>query len=148
MKHSIMFFALLLAAFGAQAQQAISAAGATATTEAGSLSYTVGQPVAATAVGLNIGVQQTFVVTELHIDGVEPLAVSVYPNPTTSVVKVEAESATTLRYTLFSVNGNVLMQGTLGATAEVNLSSLPTGAYLLRLDSDSGRQSNYRIIKR
>jgi hypothetical protein len=71
----------------------------------------------------------------------------VYPNPTINFLNIEFESEG--NYSLFSIDGKqVLQSGILQSNnTTINISSLTTGMYLLRVVTDEGNIITKRIIK-
>lgn len=153
--------ALGLSATSAFCQSAFPTMGGDISGNGGSLSYTVGQLAVsfdkqrstnAEYVKLSLfeGVQQTYSVTELSIDGVAQIAVKVNiaPNPTTDKIKVMLESPVdNLYFELYTMSGNLLQKDKFsGAEQIVDMSSLPSGSYLLRVVAEK-MENNYRIIK-
>lgn len=152
---------LLLMGIYANGQSAFPALGGDVTNGNGSLSYTVGQLETQSATtrvanaervsaSIHEGVQQTYSIEELKIDGVAGLdfEVTLYPNPTADNVTIRtANTAESLRYELFSIEGKRLQEGTLaGEEHTVEMKDYPSGSYLLRI-SVAGRENNYRIVK-
>ena len=81
----------------------------------------------------------------------EPIAdvVKIYPNPSPTIFRVElAQSTATAQYWVINTQGQLLRKGTLAASPDtaLDLSSLATGTYVLRLQTDHG-SSHYRLIK-
>jgi hypothetical protein len=102
---------------GLQAQEAVIAAGGTASGSGGSLSYSVGQVVNSTNTGANgsvtQGLQQPFEIS--IITGIEDareidLNVDAFPNPTSDYLNLDIENHdnTNLSYQLFDMQGKVL----------------------------------------
>ena len=118
--------ALLLVSVYANGQSAFPALGGDVSNGNGSLSYTVGQLETHSATtrvtnaervsaSIHEGVQQTYSIEELKIDGVAGLdfEVTLYPNPTADNVTIRtANTAESLRYELFSIEGRRLQEGT------------------------------------
>jgi len=72
---------------------------------------------------------------------------SVFPNPTSDVVNVIGFNETkTMAYELFTIDGKRIQSGML-ENAQVHLSGLPKGMYLLQLSSD-GKTETKKIIKK
>jgi hypothetical protein len=111
---------LLSIGLTAQAQQAIVAAGGTASGTGGTVSYSIGQVVYTTATGSNgsvaQGVQQTYEITT--VTGIEEakgisLEVSAYPNPTTDHLTLTVGTSISfndqpMSYKLLDMNGKVI----------------------------------------
>jgi hypothetical protein len=161
MKKTLLLAALLLTGLSVNAQETLSTTGGDAESNTCSVSYTVGQMAVKTAyervtngerMSANVreGVQQTYSVEELKIEGAEPFGfnIKVYPNPTTDNVTVSLDKAVEgMHYELYDVDGRLLQKETM-RTAEhsIDMRDYPSGAYLLRIISDKATQP-YRIVK-
>jgi len=74
--------------------------------------------------------------------------ISVGPNPTTGIFKVNNAQNIFSTISILDVAGKVLHQATLGKGINFfSLASLPAGTYLLRLYSDGGQTRYQKIIK-
>ena len=76
--------------------------------------------------------------------------IKVFPNPTTHSLQVEREyGSKTLYARLTDINGKVILRRDIhGLAANIDLSWLAGGLYILRLSDGSKRFQNYRIQKR
>ena len=87
----------------------------------------------------------------VRIDDIEPLSCSLnlYPNPTTKSFTLECdETVSPLHYSLYTLSGQLLHEGTFQQQTSVNVSSLPSGHYMLRVEDKEKNQSNvYKVIK-
>lgn len=161
MKYSITLVVLLLASVSTKAQETFATTGGDATGTSSSISYTVGQmsimtgyervtAVENASANVREGVQQTYSVEELKIDGAEPFSfdVKVYPNPTTDNITIRLEqSVTGMRYELYGANGQLLQKESIDSNEQtIDMGEYAAGAYLLRIMGDTASQS-YRIIK-
>ena len=160
-RNAFVLIALMLTGGCLMAQSTFGVTGGNVKGASGSLSYTMGQFAIETAYGkvtnascvaasLREGVQQTYTVEELRIDGVQPLDfdVTVYPNPTADNVTVSlGNDIPDMRYELYSIDGKLLQKGRLlGAEQDIEMRDYAAGGYVLRLTA--GRSSNsYRIVK-
>jgi len=78
----------------------------------------------------------------LKITNTHP-AVRVYPNPASSLLTIETEQTTHVNYGIYSLTGQLQMQGKLqGETTTININSLPKGIYLLKIS-----EHTVKIIK-
>lgn len=161
MKKTLLLAALLLTGLSLKAQETFATIGGDATGTSSSISYTVGQMAIMTdyervtavenaSANVREGVQQTYSVEELKIEGVEPFSfdIKVYPNPTTDNVTVSlGKTVADMHYELYDVDGRLLQKETM-RTAEhsIDMRDYPSGAYLLRIISDKATQP-YRIVK-
>ena len=152
---SAAFF--LLGLGGLQAQEAPIASGGEATGTGGTASYAVGQIVYATDTGANgsvaKGVQQPFeisVLTGINELGIT-LGVSVYPNPTTTFLRlqIESEKVENLSYQLVDLQGKIISSKKVSAnTANITMENLPKAAYFLRINNNLQTVKIFKIIKR
>ncbi|ESU27029.1 hypothetical protein FLJC2902T_23700 [Flavobacterium limnosediminis JC2902] len=72
---------------------------------------------------------------------------SIYPNPFTTTFKIENQEQIS-QYTLFDVTGKQLIKTTEKSELDTQTSKLNSGMYLLQLDFENGKSSNYKIIKK
>lgn len=70
---------------------------------------------------------------------------SVAPNPVTDRLQISGPTGS-WEYKLFTLDGRTLDRGQTQSGEQLDLSSYPTGLYLLELASDAGRQS-FKIVK-
>lgn len=97
----------------------------------------------------NEGVSPRGIVQE-YDDKVPEFLLSVYPNPTSDVLHIEIKDGenATATVTIFSLNGKRLLtqEVAVGTTATLDLSSLPSDAYILQCRSGKCEESQ-KIIK-
>lgn len=166
MKIHLSFLLLLLLSsspFALHAQVATVSMGGHVTGSEGELTVSLGQCATQTlydtAVTVNVrtasiteGVLQPYLSFELnHIDDLEPLSclINLYPNPTTESFTLESdETVTPLHYTLYSLSGQLLLEDSFLQQTSVNVSNLPSGHYMLRIENKEKNQLNvYKVIK-
>jgi hypothetical protein len=155
----IGFTVLLLLCLGIttlKAQQSANAAGGDATGTGGSASYSVGQVAYTSVTGSNgssnQGVQQPY---EFFVTGIDDykdisLTVTVFPNPTQSVVnlKVESTAFENLSFQLYTVNGQLLASSKITeALTTIPMQALAAGPYLLRVVNSEKPLKSFTIIK-
>lgn len=70
----------------------------------------------------------------------------VYPNPTTSVIHLLHQSGT-LNYKLLGIDGKMIQNGKT-IDNEINITPLPSGLYLLHLQTEDGKVIVKKIIKK
>lgn len=161
MKKTLLLAALLLTGLSLKAQETFATIGGDATGTSSSISYTVGQMTIMTAcervtavenasANVREGVQQTYSVDELKIEGAEPFNfdIKVYPNPTTDNITVSLERAVAgMRYELYGANGQLLQKEIISSVEQaIDMGEHAAGAYLLRVVDETASQS-YRIVK-
>jgi len=70
----------------------------------------------------------------------------IYPNPTDGVITISGVS-TNLSYELFSVTGNLVVSGAVGATQTLDFSSVQAGIYFIKIkDNDTGNIVTKKLI--
>ena len=148
--------ALLMGAAHCHAQTAVATAGG----EAGTMSFTVGQPfveVAESEAGsLTPGVQQTYTITVIGdntglSDSQITLVAEVYPNPVADRLnlRVGDTDITNLRYTLTDNNGRTLASADIADTqTAIEMSSLVQGVYFLRVTDGETALKTFKIVKK
>lgn len=160
-RKTFLFTALTLVCVSIMAQSTFGITGGDVRGANGSMSYTMGQPAVMTAyskvtnasakaANLREGVQQTYTIEELKIDGVQVLNfdVSVYPNPTADKITVSiGNDVQDMSYELYSIDGKLLKKGRFqGSEQNIEMRDYASGSYVLRLSL--GRSENsYRIVK-
>lgn len=78
-------------------------------------------------------------------DAVNAHLYTLYPNPAREVLNV-SNLRGAANFTINSIEGRKVLSGTTDATSPVNLSSLPTGLYLITLETD-GQKTIKKFIK-
>jgi hypothetical protein len=153
-----LFFigSLVLFSFkNAKAQQVISSAGSFCQNSSGALSYTLGEVVIDTwAIG-NTTVTQGFQQPKIIVTVIRELSdlnfsIMAYPNPTADIVKLKAEKERpgSLEYTLYNLNGKLLLKGRLGnGESEISLQPFSMGTYLLKILLNSKEVKDFKIEK-
>jgi len=151
---------LLLPFFGLKAlnaQESILTTGGNASSEGGSVSYSVGQVFYLTHQGDNgsvaQGVQQPYEISV--VSGIEEsygitLQVSAFPNPTSDylVLRVENYNRENLSYQLFDLSGKLLERGRVGEDlTTINMLNRTPALYLLRVLDSNKEIKTFKIIK-
>jgi hypothetical protein len=147
---------LILFSFkNAKAQQVIAPAGSFFQSSSGALSYTLGEVVVDTwAVG-NTAFTQGFQQPKIIVTVIRELpdlnfSIMAYPNPTADIVKLKAEKerSGSLEYTLYNLNGKLLLKGRLGnGESEISMEPFTTGSYLLKIFFNDKEMKAIKIIK-
>jgi hypothetical protein len=141
----------------AQAQQAPTATGGSASGSGGSVNYSVGQIACTThfsATGsVAQGVQQPYeisVVTSIKEGNRIHLNLSVYPNPTSDFLTLKVDDAhmEDLSYQLCDVTGKLVEDKKItSAEMSISMLSLPDAAYFLKVVSNTTEIKVFKIIK-
>ncbi len=72
----------------------------------------------------------------MSVGELNQLAVNVYPNPVHSTLTIRLQNATSGTFELFDLSGKMILSGSLtGSSNTIDLSSLSSGTYLLKLNS-------------
>ncbi len=136
----------------AEAQTTVTVTGG----EAGTMSFTVGQPFYQTATSdagsLAAGVQQAYAIS--IVDGIENSQISleaeVFPNPVVDRLNLRVENTAdaTLRYMLTDNNGRTLASdGIADVQTAIDMTLYVQGAYFLRVDDGERVVKTFKIIK-
>ncbi len=145
----------LLLILAAKAQSVIGSNGGGGVVGTMYIDYTVGEAMISTVRNttntINQGFHQsTFVVTAVR-ETFEAGAVTVFPNPTTSILQIEFKTLElkNLRISLHDELGrSILTSKADAATWQTNLSGLGSGYYLLTVtDSKNLKTSSFKILK-
>jgi hypothetical protein len=145
--------ALLMGTAHCYAQTAVTTAGG----EAGTMSYSVGQPfvgVAESNAGsLTAGVQQAYAITV--VDGIEntkiSLSAEVFPNPVADRLNLRVDNldSATLRYTLTDNNGRTIATDIIvDALTAIEMDNLVQGIYFVYVTDGETLLKTFKIVKK
>ncbi len=153
-KTSILIIILFLIPLLALSQESINAAGASAKTAEGSISFSLGQigynSAYSESGSINMGVQQAYQVTTVSVDDEWATDISLFPNPAIDRIYINTDpaSAPGMRYQLFDMQGNLLKSGRLeDAVTPVSLGSLAAATYFIRITDTNRKSKTFQIIK-
>jgi lysyl endopeptidase len=74
------------------------------------------------------------------------ISLIIYPNPTEGILNISGVTAP-LSYELFSVTGNLVVSGAVGATQTLDFSSVQAGIYFIKIkDNDTGNIVTKKLI--
>jgi hypothetical protein len=154
----MMLYALSL---GAQSlkQDVISSAGGFNVASGGtiSISWTLGETIIPTFASqdgsliLTHGFQQKIIITTEVENILEPISVTIYPNPASEVINIKFDTPVDGEIIFFLINnqGGMAKTGKIEAATtnkEINMQDLPSGIYYLRLTK--GNLVNvYKVVK-
>jgi Secretion system C-terminal sorting domain len=156
----ILFTMLLTLSVGAQVkQEVIASAGGfnVATGNTISISWTLGETIIPTFTSqdgsliLTHGFQQKLIITAVEENIVNPVKITVYPNPTSEIINLEFDTPTDGEFSLylFNAQGKMVKTDQIGISTinkEINMQDLPAGIYYLRLIK--GKLVNvYKVVK-
>lgn len=123
-----------------------------------SISWTLGEPVIATAVSTDVTLTQGFQQPDYNVVLVEhvsnpQLDVNVFPNPTTGLLNIQwtGKPDANATISLFDMSGKQIINQqvvTGNATGSVNISELANASYVLKIVAkDLTFSKEYRIVK-
>lgn len=76
-----------------------------------------------------------------------PVQASIYPNPTTGLIRIDLEGPGNTEYQILDLNGRVHARGVLNETGQVDLSGWANGIYIIHLINENGVPGYAKIIK-
>jgi hypothetical protein len=152
MKKMTLTLCLLFAVNFMFAQEVISTQGESYSNANGSIDFTIGEVVTNTGTdGVNDitqGFHQTnwrFLSVESHVPNYEA---TIFPNPTSELLNINASAFKDLSYTLYDLQGKLVMQDKLSSEqTSVQVSQLVPGAYTLRLNNETQNLKTFKLIK-
>lgn len=83
--------------------------------------------------------------TTMGVSDVNAANVTVYPNPATNFVKATVKSGEVSAMTVFNMNGQVVASA---KAASVNVSALPAGVYVVKVQDTNGNVSTSKVVKK
>ena len=87
-------------------------------------------------VGYAIKVITEYIISRDTINELKQNVVSIYPNPTSSILNIEVKEQTQI--TIVNVLGDVVLTQTINGLSKMDVSNLTTGVYFIQ-DSKSGQ---------
>lgn len=151
MYRSILFTLFLSSSSYFYGQEVISTAGNTYNNGGVNLYWTIGETIIATEDDGNNILTQGFHQPQITISIVEetiPTLFSIYPNPATNQVTIEARKAINSSATLTDLNGKTIQSFSLNQLiTHINIEYYSTGIYLLTI-KENDTINTYKIIKK
>ena len=155
MRNTLLLLSIILS-FSLYAQNSVNSAGAEATGQGGSLSYSVGQVFQSSsnssASSVSAGVQQAYevsVVTKVSETKFN-IEASVYPNPTTDFLILSlSDIEENYTYQLTDINGKQLNTGLINNTkTKLDFSSYVSGTYFINIARHANSNiKTFQVIK-
>ena len=68
------------------------------------------------------------------VETIESDHIRIYPNPATTFLRISSDRNSDSRYQIFSIDGRLLMSGVCKQEETINISRLPKGLYLIKVD--------------
>lgn len=82
-------------------------------------------------------VEETVTVdSQLGIDAAQSNGVSIYPNPTTSILTINATGS--FNYTVIALNGEVVTNGNGNASVTISFDEMAAGTYMIKIETSNG----------
>lgn len=152
MKRGTLLLCSLCTAAGLNAQEVMSTQGESYSTANGNIDFTIGEVIISTGTNgtntLTQGFHQTnwnFVGLEDHSPGYQ---VSIFPNPSSDVLNIQAEMFENVSYRLYDAQGKLVLQDLLSAElTPIRVIDLPVGSYSLTLTSEREILKTFKLIK-
>ncbi|NML69845.1 T9SS type A sorting domain-containing protein [Chryseobacterium sp. RP-3-3] len=156
---SIHCFFLILFTFSVSilnAQSTVLATGTNASGSNGSVSYSVGQTTylyKGASSQILEGVQQAYEITTLSASETvsKQEGILLYPNPVRDYLYIDFTSAPYKgsECQLFDAQGKLIKKGVISQSkSELDLSSLPSAAYILRINQNGENLKTFKVIKK
>ncbi len=152
MKRSTLLWCSLFTTASLSAQEVISSQGESYSNANGSIDFTIGEVIINTATDGSNTLTQGFHQTNWNFVGLDDhspsFQVSVFPNPSSDVLNVQAEMFENINYALYDANGKLVLQNLLSAElTPINASDLPIGSYSLTLATEANILKTFKLIK-
>jgi len=134
-------------------QHIVSSNGASLKNAVGQIDYTIGEPVVQFLVKSDCMVSQGYHQPAISIIEVRHLNLDfiaeVFPNPTTSVLKLKLEEFEGVSYQLFNADGKALRTSVISNNiTSIDVEDYANGYYTVRLiDSDNKKLKSYKFLK-
>lgn len=157
MKKLVTFLFLTAVFYTMQAQQleAFTAAGTSAVSPDGTLSWTVGEFVAETYISTATGkaltqgiLQPNFIISSMVETTNTDFAVHLYPNPAVTHIILETLPTEGMAYQLYDISGNTLESNKIESDkTEISFEGLPASSYFIKISINNEVQKTYKIVK-
>ena len=148
----LLLLGLLAIINSVHSQEVVSTQGETYSSPNAIIDFTVGEVVINTVSDGTNNITQGFHQTNWNFLGLENHTPSfeaiIYPNPTEDVLKIRTSTFEKVTYTLYDVQGKLVMQDRLSAEqTPIQVSQLAPGSYSLTLNNDTQKLKTFKLIK-
>lgn len=142
----------LASAIGVSAQEVVSTQGDTYSNSNATLSFTIGETVINTATDGITTLTQGFHQSKWTFVGLKDYSpnyeVIIFPNPTEDVLNIKTEQHENVSYTLYDLQGKLVLQNQLTAVqTPIQVSHLAPGSYSLILNDKTKVLKTFKLIK-
>jgi|AntRauMFilla1563_2_1112583.scaffolds.fasta_scaffold08693_3 hypothetical protein len=151
----VTLLCLFLNSISIYSQQAFNSIGASYSSNAGSLTYSVGEIILdfkpSTAGSVSEGIiqpQEIFSALNTDYNAIS-LQYKVYPNPTSDFLQLTLDNTLdNLRYELIDISGRIISKKTIRSKKTIiNLKNISVGFYFLKLTRNNQLIKNFKLIK-
>ena len=151
MKTLLLFGALTLS-LNSLGQEVVSTQGDSYSNASGNIDFTIGEVIINTGTDGTNDLTQGFHQTNWNFLGMEDFVpnyeVNIFPNPTSDVLNIKTSTFENVTYTLYDVQGKLVMQDILSAEqTPIQVSQLAPGSYSLTLNNDTQKLKTFKLIK-
>lgn len=147
-KISIALFSLITSISFAQEQNVLGNSGGYTESANGSITWTVGEVVITTIESPDNHVTQGFNQSNINFVSVEDLSekitLTVFPNPTTDYINVEASKKT--KMSIYDSSGKFVKSVSVEKEDQVDLSELTSGTYILMFERNNKKVKSVKIL--
>lgn len=148
---SLFFFCFCAYGFS---QSNVLSSGKDSSSTSGKSTYSVGlihyKEASGTGGTSSTGSQIALEVTQtLNLDNNNLVSLSIYPNPTSSVLNINVKTENSYQYTLTDLTGKQVLSGAVSnLESKVDLSGLNSAIYILNIKQNNNTIESYKIVKK
>lgn len=157
MRKILILFCVLMTGIGAFAQSAVTASGGEASGNSGNLSYSIGQTFCSANAGaieqINEGVQQPYEIYDVtYVQSAisEEILLSAFPNPTSDylTLRIESDDIEGFDFAMYDISGKEILQKRVTSSeTSLDMNSLPTATYFVRVTKQNREVKTFKIVK-
>ncbi len=152
MKINTLVLFSFFASLAVSAQEVVSTQGESYSNASANIDFTIGEVIIATGTDGTNDLTQGFHQTNWNFLGVEDHApnyeATIFPNPTEDVLNIRTSTFENVTYTLYDVQGKLVMQDILSAEqTPIQVSQLAPGSYSLTLNNQTQNLKTFKLVK-
>ncbi len=152
MKINTLVLFSFFASLAVSAQEVVSTQGESYSNASANIDFTIGEVIIATETDGTNDLTQGFHQTNWNFLGVEDHApnyeATIFPNPTEDVLNIRTSTFENVTYTLYDVQGKLVMQDILSAEqTPIQVSQLAPGSYSLTLNNQTQNLKTFKLVK-
>jgi len=127
------------------AQSGVIASGGDISNNSHTISYSIGQPF--TQIGtINEGLQQPYKFLIIGLDEIKISSVKVFPNPVSSVLKIQVSNESKSKFGFYSTTGQILREREFNKSTSINVNNFSKGIYFLKIFHTINDIKTFKII--